>query len=127
MSAATAKLLFDRDCVFCQRVVNGKYDEGDRDAVIFAPRHPVTPGHMLIVPRLHVTDAAADADVTAATMRLAAVYAVRSGVDFNLITSRGHLATQTVFHLHIHFVPRRENDGLTLPWTGQLKPDGRVS
>lgn len=120
-----AKLLFDPACVFCKRVVSGRYDEGDRDAVIFAPNRPVTPGHMLIVPRLHVTDAAHDPDTTAATMRLAAVYAVQSGVDFNLITSRGTLATQTVFHLHIHFVPRCENDGLTLPWTWQHTPDGR--
>jgi histidine triad (HIT) family protein len=122
-----AKLLFDRDCVFCRRLVAGEYDDSDPDAVIFAPRHPVTPGHRLIVPRLHVADAADDPDVTAATMRLAAVYAFRCGVDFNLITSRGTLATQTVFHLHIHFVPRRENDGLTLPWTGQRGTVGPVS
>lgn len=122
-----AKLLFDPACVFCQRVVAGEYDEGDRDAVIFSPRTPVTTGHRLIVPRLHVANAADDPDVTAAAMRLAAVYAVRSGEDFNLITSRGSAATQTVFHLHIHFVPRHENDGLTLPWTGQHKPDGQVS
>lgn len=121
-----AKLLYEPGCVFCRRVVAGEYDEGDRDAVIFAPRHPVTPGHRLIVPRLHVTDATDDPDITAAAMRLAAVYAVRSGGDFNLITSRGATATQTVFHLHIHFVPRHENDGLTLPWTGQRQPDGPV-
>lgn len=120
-----AKLLFDPACVFCRRVVTGEYDESDRDAVIFEPRHPVTPGHRLIVPRLHVTDAADDPDITAAVMRLAAVYAVGSGGDFNLITSRGSLATQTVFHLHIHFVPRRENDRLPLPWTGQHNPHHR--
>lgn len=123
----TAKLLFKPGCVFCQRVAAGEYDEGDRDAVIFSPRRPVTPGHRLIVPRLHVTDAADDPDITAAAMKLAAVYAVRCGGDFNLITSRGSTATQTVFHLHIHFVPRRENDGLTLPWTGQCTPDRPVS
>lgn len=112
-----AKLLFDPACVFCQRVIAGEFDDGDRDAVIFAPRHPVTPGHRLIVPRLHVTDAAQDAEVTAAAMRLAAAYAAEAGGDFNLITSRGRHATQTVFHLHIHFVPRRENDDLVLPWS----------
>lgn len=35
----------------------------------------------------------------------------------NLITSAGAEATQSVFHLHVHIVPRGENDGLALPWT----------
>lgn len=117
-----AKLLFSAECVFCQRVVTGEYDEGNRDAVIFSPRRPITPGHRLIVPRLHVTDAADDPEITADAMRLAAEYARRADEDFNLITSAGDLATQTVAHLHIHFVPRREGDGLALPWAGQQKP-----
>jgi histidine triad (HIT) family protein len=39
--------------------------------------------------------------------------------DANLITSVGSAATQTVFHLHVHVVPRRAGDGLALPWTSQ--------
>jgi hypothetical protein len=39
----------------------------------------------------------------------------------NLITSVGADATQSVRHLHIHVVPRREGDGLMLPWSGQLQ------
>ncbi|ANZ36872.1 hypothetical protein BBK82_13100 [Lentzea guizhouensis] len=120
-----AKLLFDPGCVFCRRVVTGEYIEGDEHAVIFAPRHPVTAGHMLIVPRLHITDAADDPDVFAHTMRLAARYAARSGEDFNLITSRGRWGTQTVLHCHAHYAPRRRKDGLPLPWTGQKMPPVR--
>ena len=37
----------------------------------------------------------------------------------NLITSIGAAATQTVFHLHVHVVPRHEGDGLLLPWSNQ--------
>lgn len=39
------------------------------------------------------------------------------GWDLNQITSAGPAATQTVFHLHVHLVVRREDDGLSLPWT----------
>ncbi len=37
----------------------------------------------------------------------------------NLITSKGEAATQSVFHLHVHIVPRQEGDRLPLPWTPQ--------
>jgi histidine triad (HIT) family protein len=51
-------------------------------------------------------------------MRHAAEYCKHSGIyDYNIITSMGEYATQTVFHLHVHIVPRRLNDGLHLPWT----------
>lgn len=39
----------------------------------------------------------------------------------NFITSAGPAATQSVFHLHVHLVPRFEDDGLILPWTGQRR------
>lgn len=39
----------------------------------------------------------------------------------NIITSRGSAATQTVYHLHLHVVPRREGDGLGLPWTDRQR------
>ncbi|HEY3477867.1 MAG TPA: HIT domain-containing protein, partial [Streptomyces sp.] len=72
----------------------------------------------LVVPRVHVADAGVDPDVTAAVMRRAAELA---GVveSANIITSVGAAATQTVFHLHVHVVPRRVGDGLALPWTNQ--------
>ncbi len=77
-----------------------------------------TDGHVLVIPRVHVPDAAAEPIVTAITMARAAELANRLGyTDFNIITSRGAVATQTVFHLHVHLVPRVEGDGLALPWT----------
>ncbi len=51
-------------------------------------------------------------------MRYAAQWAAGHRMNpCNLITSAGREATQTVFHLHIHVVPRRDGDGLALPWT----------
>lgn len=85
------------------------------DAVAFRPLTPVTPGHALVVPRQHVADAAEDPEVFAATARRAAELAGQSPSS-NIITSAGLAATQSVFHLHVHVVPRTADDGLMVPW-----------
>jgi histidine triad (HIT) family protein len=110
----------DRPCPFCEIVAGRAAAAIIRrwdDALAIVPLDPVVYGHTLVIPKTHVTDFAADPDVTAATTRRAAELAG----DFpagamNLITSRGKAATQSVFHLHLHLVPRTENDGLALPW-----------
>lgn len=107
-------------CVFCQIVAGQEPAEivrDDNDVLIFRPLNPVTPGHLLVVPYIHVPDAATDPVVTGAVYAEAARYARSTGQSFNLITNAGRVATQTVFHLHVHYVPRREDDGLRLPWS----------
>ncbi|MFK8850468.1 HIT family protein [Streptomyces sp. Ac-502] len=89
------------------------------DAIATVPIDPVTDGHVLVIPRVHVDDAAEEPMVTAAVMQRAAEYANALGTPLNLITSRGREATQSIFHLHIHVVPRAIDDGLPLPWTVQ--------
>ncbi|AEY85311.1 hypothetical protein SHJG_p1121 (plasmid) [Streptomyces hygroscopicus subsp. jinggangensis 5008] len=75
-------------------------------------------GHVFVLPRVHVEDAGTDPEVTAAVMRRAAELMAEHPAA-NLITSKGAAATQTVYHLHVHVVPRQEGDGLPLPWTPQ--------
>ena len=107
-------------CVFCDRLAAGQYDAGDRYAVTFEPLKPAAPGHRLFVSRIHVADALEYPDITARTMEYAAWWARRHGAKpCNLVTSAGPEATQTVFHLHIHLVPRGADDGLasSWPWT----------
>lgn len=135
-------------CVFCE-IVAGRapallYD-ATAHSIIIEPLGPVTPGHALVIPRVHIEDAAVDPEVTGQTFADAAAYASRmrrdqivyrrdpakgpEGLtaviaridDFNLITSAGREATQTVDHLHVHVVPRRMDDGLSLPWTKASK------
>jgi histidine triad (HIT) family protein len=115
------------DCPFCARIAAGEFDYSDRTAVAFEPLNPVTEGHLLVVPRKHVSDAGADPVTAGQAMEFAAMIAGPlefSDWHYNLITSAGSAATQTVRHLHIHLVPRREGDGLSLPWTGQQRPTG---
>lgn len=108
------------DCVFCGRIERGEYDDGDAFAVTFRPLKPVGPGHRLFVPRVHVADALEDPMVTAMAVRYATEWAGRQGLGaLNLITSRGPEATQSVFHMHWHLVPRLKHDGYHLPWTNQ--------
>jgi histidine triad (HIT) family protein len=113
------------DCPFCARIAAGEYDYSDRHAVAFEPLNPVTEGHLLVVPRDHVPDAGSDPVAAARTMEFAAMIAgpleFADYPAYNLITSAGSAASQTVRHLHLHIVPRHEGDGLKLPWTGQQK------
>jgi histidine triad (HIT) family protein len=107
-------------CPFCQRIAGGEYDYADARNVTFQPLNPVTPGHFLVVSRQHITSAQASPAAAASAMRYAADLANAMDLDAcNLITSSGAAATQTVMHLHVHVVPRRDGDGLVLPWTGQ--------
>lgn len=84
--------------------------------VTIVPLNPVTDGHVLIIPKRHVRDAAESAAVTALAFGRAALW-IRDVGPCNLITSVGPEATQSVFHLHLHVIPRRADDGLRLPWS----------
>jgi histidine triad (HIT) family protein len=105
--------------VFCDRIERGEFERTKLPSVVcFEPLNPVTPGHMLFVPRRHVTSAIESPPHFGACAEAAAWYGLEQG---NIITSVGSAATQSVFHLHVHWVPRRAGDGLHLPWTGQQR------
>ena len=86
------------------------------DVISFVPLNPIVDGHRLFVPTTHVEDAAHDPALTGRVFARASAWA-GAGRPFNLITSTGSAATQTVFHLHVHYVPRSPGDGLLLPWS----------
>lgn len=105
-------------CPFCEIVAGrapAKIVDEWSEAIAIIPLNPVVQGHVLVLPREHVRDFVDDPIVSAATMRCAAELVAGLG-SYNLITSKGKPATQSVFHLHLHLIPRAENDGLALPW-----------
>jgi histidine triad (HIT) family protein len=115
----------DPDCVFC-RIVSGelpstRIDEDER-TVAFMDINPATRGHVLVVPREHSADITdiEDADLAAVAamgQRLARRQKERLGADgVNLLNSCGQVAWQTVFHFHLHVIPRYAGDPLRLPW-----------
>ncbi|MFE1109681.1 HIT family protein [Streptomyces rochei] len=108
----------EQPCPFCEIVAGRAPAEIVRewpDALAIVPLKPIVEGHVLVIPRDHVQDFVTDPDVSALTMYRASELVSGMG-SYNLITSKGRPATQSVFHLHLHLVPRAENDGLALPW-----------
>ncbi|MEU6503899.1 HIT domain-containing protein [Streptomyces californicus] len=110
-----------KTCIFCAIAVGEAPAAIVRewnDALAVRPRSGgVNPGHVFVLPRVHVEDAGTDPEVTAAVMRRAAELMAEHPAA-NLITSKGAAATQSVYHLHVHVVPQID-DGLPLPWTPQ--------
>jgi histidine triad (HIT) family protein len=108
-------------CVFCAIIAGHTPATAVRrwpETIAIRPRRPVTDGHILVIPHRHVTDVGADPSASAQTMARAAELAAHLDAA-NVITSKGAAATQTVFHLHLHVVPRQVGDGLPLPWTAR--------
>jgi histidine triad (HIT) family protein len=115
----------DPDCIFC-KIVAGELpstivDEDER-TISFMDISPATRGHALVIPREHSADllSVEREDLTAvavAAKRLSGRVKERLGADgVNLLNSCGAVAFQTVFHFHIHVIPRYEGDSLRLPW-----------
>lgn len=115
----------DPDCVFC-KIVAGELPSttiaSDEHTVTFMDINPATPGHALVVPRNHARDLMEIdpedlAAVVKAGQRLARTMPEALGADgVNLLNSCGADAWQTVFHFHLHVIPRYKNDPLQLPW-----------
>ena len=116
----------DPDCIFCKIVAgelpSQRVDE-DEQTVSFMDISPATRGHALVVPRRHARNLLEiEADDLEATMlaaqRLARTITERLDADgVNLLNACGPAAWQTVFHFHVHVIPRYAGDPLRLPWT----------
>lgn len=118
-----------QDCVFCRKICNGGDEHGPierelQGCVMFTPLNPVTPGHKVFTSEVHDTGWKAYSALNIGELMMsAAMYAQEQGEHYNLIVNIGSHASQTVEHVHVHYVPRRENDGLKLPWTDQKREE----
>lgn len=116
----------DPNCAFCSIARGAAPDTEvvweDEAWMAFFPLNPATPGHTLIIPRAHKADLwEVDLPLGDQLMRASIQLgrAIRSALNpdgLNLITSAGKTAEQTVFHLHLHLVPRWKNDGFGKIW-----------
>ncbi len=112
-------------CIFCGIVAGegpGQIVDSDEHTVAFMDINPATRGHALVVPRRHSADLmeVSDEDLThtmLAARRLAG--RIRDTLEpdgLNILNSCGSVAWQTVFHFHVHVIPRYADDPLKLPW-----------
>jgi histidine triad (HIT) family protein len=121
------------DCLFCGIVagdVPAQIVDSDEHTVAFMDINPATKGHALVVPREHAADLmeVSEEDLArtmAAARRLARRMDETLEPDgFNLLNSVRPAAWQTIFHYHLHVIPRYDDDPLKLPWVpGPGDPD----
>lgn len=134
------------DCIFCGIVagtVPSRMIDSDELTVSFMDINPATRGHALVIPRRHATDLM---DITPEDLQACSASALRLAKrmervlepdGFNLLNACRPAAWQTVFHFHLHVIPRYDDDPLQLPWiprgadeseldaiAGRLRSDG---
>lgn len=112
-------------CIFC-RIVDGSIPSQriyeDAATLAFMDINPGTRGHALVIPKRHAADLfEIDPEelqrVILTTQRVAqAAQRVLGCAGINIVQSNGAAAFQSVFHLHMHVIPRYPSDDVRLPW-----------
>ncbi len=124
------------DCIFC-KIAAGiipsatVYEDDDFRAILdIAPAHK---GHVIILPKEHADNIFSLSDETAGKLlpvakKIAKAVSEVTGCDgVNLLQNNGRAAGQSVFHLHVHVVPRFEGDGILPVWDQGSYADGEAA
>jgi histidine triad (HIT) family protein len=115
----------DPNCIFCKIIAGelpGTIVGEDERTVAIMDINPATRGHLLVIPRAHSADLLSIEEEDLRAVALASQHQAirmkqRLGAEgVNLVNSCGALAWQTVFHFHMHVIPRYADDPLRLPW-----------
>ena len=121
------------NCVFCN-LANGIWDSAtlyeDEDFRVILDLGPAAKGHALILPKAHYAniyeipeELAAKAIVLA--KKMAGIMTEALDCDgFNIVQNNGEAAGQTVFHLHVHLIPRMNDDNIDIKWAQGECSDG---
>lgn len=119
------------DCVFCRimaKQIPATVVHEDAETLAFMDIGQVNPGHVLVALKAHAENLYALDDAQAAAVfrtaaRVArAVRAAFSPPGLSIYQANGKPAGQTVFHFHLHVLPRWEDDGMTLVWPVKNPP-----
>jgi histidine triad (HIT) family protein len=115
----------DPDCIFCKVVageIPGEIIDSDDRTITVMDINPATRGHVVVIPREHAENlVSVSEEDLAATMNAARrmVNRLQESLDpagFNILNNMGRAAWQSIFHFHVHVIPRYADDPLQLPW-----------
>jgi histidine triad (HIT) family protein len=125
MPAMTDVAQLDEDCLFC-KIIRGEIPcfkvFEDAEALAFMDINPIAAGHALVIPKhhsadIHETPAEWVAKTFTSAKRIAeAVQKTLNPDGINIVQANGPGAKQSVFHFHVHVIPRTMEDGLTMNW-----------
>ena len=125
----------DNNCIFC-KIANGEIPSRtlyeDEDFRVIMDLAPATKGHSLILPKEHYKNIYEIADDTAAKVlplakKMAALMTEKLGADgFNIVQNNNEVAGQTVFHFHVHLIPRYNDDNQSLVMKPQEMTDAQI-
>lgn len=125
------KIMKKEDCIFC-KIANGEIPSAtifeDRDFRVMLDIGPATRGHVLILTKEHYDNIfEIDAETAGKLFSLASVIAramkkVLNCDGMNVLQNNGTIAGQTVFHFHLHLIPRYEGDQVQVTW-----PQGSIT
>ena len=124
-----------KDCIFC-KIANGEIPAAtlyeDQDFRVILDLGPASKGQALILPKAHFENLYELPDDLAGKALILAkevtkkMKKVLNCDGYNVVQNNGTAAGQTVFHFHVHLIPRNENDGVGITWKpGTLKPEDR--
>lgn len=123
------------NCIFC-KLANGEIPTNtifeDDDFKVFLDLSPATKGHCLIVPKNHYANLEEIDDTTAEKVlplakKIMGTLKNKLKCDgLNLVQNNGEIAGQTVFHFHMHIIPRYMGDGQLIGWRPQTPEDGEI-
>jgi len=118
-------VMSDENCIFC-KIANGEIPSAtiyeDEDFRVFLDLNPATRGHALIVPKEHYANLfELDDELCRKAILLAKKLAVKMKAalhcdGLNIVQNNGEAAGQTVFHFHLHLIPRYKDDNAGIVW-----------
>ena len=125
----------DENCIFC-KIANGEIPTAtiyeDTNVRVILDLNPATRGHALIIPKEHFADIYEITDEVSACIMPVAKRVVTKMTEivncdgYNIIQNNKEVAGQTVFHYHVHLIPRYKGDGVKLGWKmGTLSEEER--
>lgn len=127
----------DKDCIFCL-LANGDIPTAkvyeDEDMTVILDAGPAAKGHALVLPKDHFKNITGVPEtlagkLTAAAAKVGTAQMKALGADgFNIVINTNEAAGQTVFHCHIHVIPRYNGDGALMSWVpGEAKDSEAVA